>query len=121
MGYIKHHAIIVTGQHDWDGIAQLPTIFDAHAEAIRCGCPLVTEVVGPGINATSSFLVAPDGSKEGWEDSDVGDHARDAFIEWLRNTGSYAWAEVVLGEDDGEAYVERSKYGDAPPRSRRLG
>lgn len=110
MGYIKHHAIVVTGQHDWYDTLTLPTIFDARAEAIRCGCRLVTEVVGPGINNTSSFLIAPDGSKEGWKESDSGDAARASFIQWLRATNYYEWAEVVLGPDDAEARIERNKW-----------
>ena len=113
MGYIRHHAIVVTGQHEWLHDSTLLTIFDARRAAIDCGCRLVTEVVGPGVNSTSSFLVAPDGSKEGWSDSDVGDRARGDFIEWLRSQGArgyYAWAEVAIGPDDQEARVERHAW-----------
>jgi hypothetical protein len=113
MGYIRHHAIVVTGHHQWLHDDTLPNIFEAHEAALASGCRLVTPVVGPGVNGTSSFLVAPDGSKEGWDDSDAGDTARDLFIEWLRARGEggyYAWAEVVLGSDDQEALVERHAW-----------
>jgi hypothetical protein len=116
MGYIRHHAIVVTGQHEWHHDPSLPTIHDARKAAVEAGCRLVTEVVGPGVNGTSSFLVAPDGSKEGWNDSDDGDTARDAFIAWMRGRGAggfYSWAEVVLGDDDGEALVERNAWDDS--------
>ena len=78
MGYIPHHAIIVT--------AETRTIGLFHAQAVATfadTCAKVTEPTEAGMNATSSFLVAPDGSKEGWEDSDKGDAARAAFIAYL--------------------------------------
>lgn len=124
MGYIRHHAIVVTGQHDWDHNPTLPSIIEARAMAVELGCRLVTEVVGPGVNNTSSFLVAPDGSKEGWKDSDDGDAARDAFVAWMCERGRggyYSWAEIVLGDDDAEAHIERSAWDDdqAPDERRK--
>ncbi len=102
MGYIRHHAIVVTGQHE--------RISEARQAAVDAGCRLVSEVIGPGINATSSFLVAPDGSKEGWRDSDEGDAARERFIEWLRGQYRFAWAEIVLCGEDAEALIERHAW-----------
>lgn len=113
MGYIRHHAIVVTGMHEWNIGGDLPAVPEAREAAIRYGCQLVSEVVGPGLNGTSSFLVAPDGSKEGWTDSDAGDAARDEFVAWLRRRdpdGYYSWAEVVLGSDDREALIERNAW-----------
>ncbi len=118
MGYIRHHAIVVTGQDHWNHDDSLLTIHDARRAAVDVGCRLVTEVVGPGTNGTSSFLVAPDGSKEGWDESDQGDRARDRFINWLRGqayddgSSPIDWAEVVLGHDDQEALIERSAWDD---------
>lgn len=115
MGYIRHHAIVVTGRHKWDHDPTLPSIIEARAAAVELGCRLVTEVVGPGVNGTSSFLVAPDGSKEGWKDSDDGDAARDAFIAWMRGGGRggyYSWAEIVLGDDDAETHIERNAWDE---------
>jgi hypothetical protein len=113
VGYIRHHAIVVTGMHDWTIGGNLPDIHEAREAAVDLGNALVSDVVGPGVNGTSSFLVAPDGSKEGWANSDEGDNARSRFIDWLRKRGEggyYAWAEVVLGEDDAEATVERHAW-----------
>jgi hypothetical protein len=116
VGYIRHHAIVVTGLQYDDLPQDFPMVSDARAAAIEAGCSLVTEVVGPGLNGTASFLVAPDGSKEGWNESDQGDTARGRLIAWLRDeahSGYFDWAEVVLGPDDHEAVVERSAW-EAP-------
>jgi hypothetical protein len=57
------------------------------------------------MNSTRSFLVAPDGSKEGWEESDKGDQRREEFVEWLRgqayNDGSnpLAWIELYFAAE----------------------
>lgn len=115
MGYIRHNAIVVTGMHEWSHDSSLLTIFDAHVAAENAGCRLVSPVVGPGTNGTSSFLVAPDGSKEGWTESDEQDQARDRFVAWLREQdpeGYFDWVEVVLGSDDQEALIERSGYDE---------
>lgn len=113
MGYIRHHAIVVTGQHAWHE-PSLADVFDARQAAVEAGCRLVTEVVGPGVNGTSSFLVAPDGSKEGWEESYIGDDARARFIKWLRGDNRhFSWAEVILGDDDCEALIGRNCWDAA--------
>lgn len=113
MGYIRHHAIVVTGHDKWSIGDNLPDIHEAHAAALEAGCTVVTDVAGPGVNGYSSFLVGPDGSKEGWDSSDAGDCARGRFIAWLRERGQggyYSWAEVVLGSDDEEALIERHAW-----------
>ena len=93
MGTITHHSIIVTGFQDGRG-----SIHEARQAAIDAGCA-VTDVVEHGINFTASFLVVPDGSKEGWDASDKGDRARDAFIKWLEEDNGYnSWVEVSSGE-----------------------
>jgi len=97
MGYIMHHAIVVTS---WKKEA----IDDAHDKADSLGL-LITPVVEGKLNGYRSFLVCPDGSKEGWADSDEGDVQRGLFVEWLRSQccedgGSYVdWTEVNYGED----------------------
>lgn len=108
MGYIKHDTIVVT---TWDDDA-MPKI---HAKAVELlgaipsatsgegeGYNLVSPVVGPLMNGQSSFLVAPDGSKEGWDMSEAADEARRAFLEWLQHDAhQYATALVVrFGGDD---------------------
>ena len=63
------------------------------------------------MNSYLSFFIPPDGSKEGWPDSDLGDERRARFIAWLHDQefedgGScLAWAEVQYGDEDGEQVV----------------
>jgi len=109
MGYIKHHAIVVTGD-EWDAPMRSPDIRDAHQMATQLQLVVTPIVAGP-MNATASFLVAPDGSKEGWDTSDLFDDRREQFIDWLReNPGWFEWAEVVLGPDDCAAFITRHAW-----------
>lgn len=100
MGYISHHAFVVTDYSYGDWIER------AHAEARRLFGPLVSEIIPSIINGYRSFLVAPDGSKEGWAESDAGDAARAAFREWLRaieyddHSSPLHWVEIQYGDDD---------------------
>ena len=97
MGYMSHHAIVVTS-------AFYGRIRDAHAEAVRLGCD-VTPITPAVINGYRSFLIAPDGSKEGWDASEAGNARRESFIQWMRDRyvdgGTYLdWAEVNFGDGD---------------------
>lgn len=105
MGYMSHHAIVVTSYNE-------ELIIKAHKFAKKF-CTTVTEITPPSINGYRSFMVAPDGSKEGWEESEQGNLDRDNFIEWLNKQqyedGSSAlkWVEVMFGDDDGRALLVR--------------
>lgn len=115
MGYMVHHAIVVTC---WsEGNAER-----ARAEALRCFGPvgvlfdggpplgdcLVSPIIHSPVNGYYTFLVGPDGSKEGWKPSDQGDAARAAFIAWLEaqryedHSSPIDWAEVQYGDEDGD-------------------
>lgn len=107
MGYMRHHAIVVTGYSE-------EHVSKAHAEAVRLfskepegtlhpHISNVSPIIGPAINGYHSFFVGPDGSKEGWEPSKCGDDRRRKFVEWLRrsDTGHFDWAEVQYGDDEG--------------------
>jgi len=96
MSYFTHHAIIVTGDSS--------VIHHAHKKACEI-FPDVTPVVQSQNNGFSSFLVPPDGSKEGWPTSDKGDDRRREFIEWLSVEDDFDWAEVAFGGDTERAYV----------------
>jgi hypothetical protein len=102
MGHHRHHAIIVNG-------FQAEAVAAAHAEASRI-FPSVTPIVASVCNGFSSFLVPPDGSKEGWEDSHAGDARRHDFKEWLGRSISAGmfleWVEVRFGGDDNDAAIE---------------
>lgn len=109
MGYMRHHAIVVTGG-DWSlGAA---TIGEAHSRAITIfGSQLVSPLTEALVNGYQSFAVFPDGSKEGWETSTDHDHQREQFIAWLDKhryedgSASVAWVEVQYGDDDGRTKV----------------
>jgi hypothetical protein len=108
MGYHRHHAIIVTC---WKS----SHIEDAHARALELfeGTPApVTPIADGAINAFRSFAVLPDGSKEGWGDSDRADEARAEFKRWLRAGTTYCdWAEVDFGGDDADVFRADTVYG----------
>jgi len=103
MGYIRHHAIVVTS---WDsGVASV-----AHMKAEEIGLK-VTAAVESGVNGYVSFMVCPDGSKEGWQASSDGDEKREAFKRWMLGTryddgsGPLNWAEVQYGDDNRETLI----------------
>ena len=104
MGWIRHHAIIVVS---WSG----ESIEKAATKAQEIGL----QIVGPSaaaMNGYRSFLVCPDGSKEGWEDSNAGDERRAEFKKWLRDqsysdgSNSLSWSEVVMDSDNFSARIE---------------
>jgi hypothetical protein len=138
MGYIRHHGFLVTS---WDRTA----ISRAHAVALACFAPemidqfhnrnarLVSPVTEGIVNRTFSFAVFPDGSKEGWPESERADTQRTRFTEWLRGelhaamsdapdaaephwartrledgSTSLSWVEVQYGDDEHETRVVTS-------------
>ncbi len=111
MGYIVHHAIVVTTYKD--RMAR-----HAHAEAELLG--LVVSAIAPSpLNGYSSFCIFPDGSKEGWPESDEGDSQRSRWIEWAKSqafedgSSALSWVEVQYGECDAGAEVTNHyKQGD---------
>jgi hypothetical protein len=107
MGWIRHHGIVVTS---WDSAA----LARAHTVAIGMFPDgHVTEPTKKALNGYSSFLVAPDGSKEGWGDSDDGDARREQFVEWLNGaayedgSSALAWIEYQHDQDNRSAGVLR--------------
>lgn len=100
MGYIKHNAIIITG---WDD----DYLEEAHTKAKEIfNDRLVSEIVKGMINGQSSFFIAPDGSKEGWETSQECDEMREKFTEWMKEKCRRCnYVEVRFGGDDSQAYI----------------
>ena len=117
MGYMRHHAIVVTSCFE-------PPIRHAHGAALAyfySSSASVSSILGPTrVNGYYSFFVTPDGSKEGWEESDAGDRAREGFIarlEKLYELGEFcAWAEIQFGDEDGEAKLTASSDGYLRPK-----
>lgn len=111
MGYIKHDAIVVVSSNE-------EMLTAAHAQARECGLA-VTEVGPRVVNFYRAFLVCPDGSKEGWDESANGDAARATFLQWCRSQryedGSSAldWVHVRWGGDDSETEVNSERAEQA--------
>lgn len=105
MGYTRHHAIVVTAY-------DRSRIDAAHVRAIALKMS-VSAIIESEVNTYHSFLIGPDGSKEGtWRESHQGDRRRATFVEWLdsqrHDDGSspYTWAVIMYGDDEGEAAIE---------------
>jgi hypothetical protein len=120
MSFHRHHTIVVTG---WDQ----HSVEEAHAEALRIfgdiGEPLeprrttlVSSITPPQVNGYSSFFVAPDGSKEGWEPSVAGDAARAKFTAYLTSSRDRLkhidYVEVAFGGSVGEATIISDSGGE---------
>lgn len=99
MGYINHHAIIVTSYDE-------ALIKEAHEEAVRLCHKLVSPILSSVVNKYFSFLVAPDGSKEGWGDSNQFDEKRAEIVEFINaQDGAVNYVEVSYSPDNGTANV----------------
>ena len=102
MGWHRHHAIVVTSFNQdsiewaWD---QAHEIFQEGRIAP------ITDITEAGVNDYRSFLIAPDGSKEGWNDSETADIARNVFITWLESkrfedgSSLLNWVEVEFSNE----------------------
>jgi len=104
MGYIKHDAVVVTGSEK--DVKRL----HVHAEKLFMQST-VSAVLGPLVNRTYSFFVAPDGSKEGWESSNKQDKARDKFIRFLlkhKKDLHADWVHISFGGDQEKTIVIKS-------------
>ena len=103
MGTIQHDAVIVSS---WDTRGRLP--FEEVREFARGlgaeSWPIredwETLLVGPVpsvANGYETFLLLPDGSKEGWDTSHRGDLLRAIFIEKMAEVGDLvhvSWGEL---------------------------
>lgn len=103
MGYIVHHAIIVTGAVDRD-------LNSAYDVAVGVFGDMVSPKVQSHTNGYVTFVVAPDGSKDGWPDSEAGDKRREHYLEFLsHNHLSLRWCEVQYGDDEGDNRILRTE------------
>ena len=117
MGYTVHHTISVTS---WNP----DHLREAHTFAVSVGAS-VSAIVDGAINGVATFVVAPDGSKEGWEASAAGDAQRQSIKAWLRSKtygdGSTAlrWFEVEHPEDGAPRVIDhqdrRASKSKLPP------
>lgn len=104
MGYIRHHAIIVTSWHK-------EKIKEAWLKAAEIFKDRMSGLIMSDINSYQSFFIAPDGSKEGWDESIIGDTQRKAFINWINKqayedgSNSISYCEVYYGDENGKSEV----------------
>lgn len=76
MGQIRHHAIIITGTS--------PKLMQkVRRKARKSFHKHVSRLVHSQLNSYISILIPPDGSFEGWPESDHYDRRRAKFLRWL--------------------------------------
>lgn len=113
MGYTKHHAIVVT--------CHSRLLLRNAWKKAKSLCRCVSYVSPPTVNGYQSFIVFPDGSKEGWEESDEGDAGREKLKTYLRSCnyqdGScpFDWVEIQFGDD----HLETKVLADSDEMQRR--
>ena len=113
MGYERNHAIIVSA---WDFTLEL--LRSAHRAIQEQTAFRPTAIAHDSCNlGYHTFLVPPDGSKEGWEESHRGDRERDVVVKILRSyeyedgSNPLHWVEVQYHDDNGDDKVTRSGKG----------
>jgi hypothetical protein len=79
MGTINHTALILTSSF-------VEKITIAHDRAVHVFGALATPMIPYVVNGGMSFMIAPDGSKEGWVPSDNRDKDQAAFVNWVNDT-----------------------------------
>lgn len=111
MGYIKHDAIIVTSM-DLSSIKRAKD----RAESFfidyfkdEDSTKLITETVKGLANGQYSFLIAPDGSKEGWSTSNLADQARADFMLWADKVSCIEYIHLKFGGDNSDNKILRSR------------
>lgn len=98
MSWTKHNAIIVTAGEGSKDYAKM-----AHDKAKEIFGKAVTEIIVSDINYYRTFFIGPDGSKEGWEESDAGDEKRIEFLKYIRTlkyedrSSPVSYVEVCYG------------------------
>jgi len=104
MGFVEHHAIVVTSWHE-------EHLKKAHSHAIFLDM-CVSDIIDSKKNGYHSFLIGPDGSKSGWEDSDIGDKRREQWKQFVLAEKFYLeWVEANYGNDlDGGDCLSDTSY-----------
>ena len=106
MGYISHSAVIVTVDSWVTGFEEFKTRFEELRNyktepAFKGTAGRYMPEPVHGINGTWTFWVAPDGSKEGWTESDQMDWVREEVVKAASNL---EYADVVTLRFGGDDY-----------------
>ena len=78
MGYMRYHTIVVADHGHGDDLET------AHKYAER-EFPWVSPISPEAVNGVRAFFIPPDGSKEGWPESNDGDIRRKNFLSFLES------------------------------------
>lgn len=111
MGTIRHNVIIVT----CDSYNHKDMI-KVHMKAVELFGMLVTSITSTPTNGFLTFFIAPDGSKEGWGESNEHDIKRKELCDYIDTfaykdgSSSFKYVDVCYGEtfDGNTTYVEKS-------------
>ena len=114
MGWILHNAIVATSWQE-DAAAALVAYAESLGAQALMGAPV--------INGYVTVLIAPDGSKEDWEESAEGDERRAKIKAWIRAAASepigkasghyFEWCEIAYGDDDEGAAITDAPWASA--------
>lgn len=103
MGYIRHDAILAMTFDDYSGKVMKEKIkkINLLKEKMEKDDFDSGIILGPfkGINGYITFVYAPDGSKEGWEESDKSDKFRGEFTQIFNGTFD-SYISLTFGGDD---------------------
>lgn len=120
MGFMRHHAILVT-TYDFEkvGLAygQAVKVFQSDSVSLDSTkitpADMVTPILQSPVNGYYTFAIFPDGSKEGWSESEAGNAMRATFLRYLDGqryadgSSPLKWAEVQYGDDNHETLIVR--------------
>ncbi len=99
MGTIIHHAVVATTWNDETFAKILKWVKNLPAQ--ERAMFLMSK---PKMNGYATVILVPDGSKEGWAESDWGDQLRREFIHILEldkygdGSSPWDWVEIEFGE-----------------------
>lgn len=113
MGYTKHDAVIVTtGAWRKGGLPDVDAFRASMPEEFR---PLVVGPIDAAVNGYVSYAFLPDGSKEYWSESDLGDTLRAQFVGLFAELGDHVVAVSFGGDYRSEFEKPAAWYPDDDP------
>jgi len=133
MGYMAHHAVIITisgyvfdeayRNRDrspgsvWEHDPQMPDLDAFKAALPEHFQPMLVGPIPSAANDERTVFFAPDGSKEGWDTSDQGDEIRRHLIELFSGcyddgSSPFDVVEVRFGGDDPHLVHARDPYAE---------
>ena len=113
MGYFRHKTIVFTSWN-FDYLKEVRDkgilIYERVFKEGGYPCEphkMFSNFTGSIVNGQTSFFIAPDGSKEGWEASKLSDEAATELLKWLdNNEENYTdYTYISFGGDDKIARV----------------